>query len=160
MMPVPYSAASDALEEYRRRREEREMREALAADGKKLRQITGQDHGPFPMPRTYFHDFERDDGSPITVEYAIEDGTCAYIVDAWPRTEEYNRLWAEKNRIETGAYGNKRHFLGFTEEEREVLNEINSEIERAKFELTEAEHERMGAWLSENHIQESDDIEF
>ena len=45
-MPVPYSAASDALAEYRQRREEREMREALLEDGRKLRQMTGQDHGP------------------------------------------------------------------------------------------------------------------
>jgi hypothetical protein len=45
-MPVPYSAASDALGEYSRRRQEREMREALEADGEKLRQLTGQDHGP------------------------------------------------------------------------------------------------------------------
>lgn len=45
-MPVPYSAAADALAEYSQRRREREMREALKADGEKLRQLTGQDHGP------------------------------------------------------------------------------------------------------------------
>lgn len=48
-MPIPYSAASDAHEEYRRRREEREMREALEADGIKLQQLTGQDHGPWTL---------------------------------------------------------------------------------------------------------------
>lgn len=109
------------------------------------------------MARTYFQDFTRDDGSPITVEYGMEDETCAYIVDAWPRTEEYNRLWTRKNQIETGAYGNTRHFLSFTEEEREALDDIDRAIEAAKFELTDAEHERMGAWLSENHVHESDD---
>lgn len=49
-MPVPYSAAADALDEYRRKREEREMREALEADGEKLRQIMGRDHGPWDLP--------------------------------------------------------------------------------------------------------------
>lgn len=109
------------------------------------------------MPRTYFHDFTRDDDAPITVEYGMEGETCAYIIDAWPRTEEYNRLWTKKNHIESGAYGNTRHFLNFTEEERETLNDIERAIEDAKFELSDAERERMEAWLSENHIHESDD---
>lgn len=112
------------------------------------------------MPRTYFHDFARDDGAPITVEYQMEDGTCAAILDAWPRTEEYNRLWERKSQIEAGPYGNTRHFLSFDEEEREELGEIEREIEAAKFELATAERERMEAWLSENYIQEPDDIEF
>jgi hypothetical protein len=109
------------------------------------------------MPRTYFHDFSRDDGSAITVEYGMEGGTCASIIDAWPRTEEYHSLWARKTRIEAGPYGNTRHFLGFSEEELEELHEIDCEIEAAKFELSTPERERMEAWLSENHVHESDD---
>ena len=111
------------------------------------------------MARTFFKDFTRDNGDQITVEHQIEDGTCACIIDAWPRTDEYNNLWVMKNAIESGAYGNRRHALSFDDEEREQLDEIDDAIERAKFELTTAERERMEAWLSENHIQESD-IEF
>ena len=46
-MPVKYSAATDAFEEAMAKREQKEMRRALEADGKKLRQLTGQDHGPY-----------------------------------------------------------------------------------------------------------------
>lgn len=109
------------------------------------------------MVRTYFHDFTRDNEAPITVEYGMENGASAYIVDAWPRTEEYNRLWARQADIEADAYGGKRHFLSFTEDEREELKDIDRAIEAAKFELTTSERERMEAWLSENHIHESDD---
>lgn len=109
------------------------------------------------MPRTYFHDFSRDNGDPITVEYQMDGGTCAAILDAWPRTEEYNSLWARQADIEADAYGGKRHFLSFSEEELEELNDIERAIEAAKFELSDAERERMEAWLSENHTHESDD---
>lgn len=112
------------------------------------------------MPRTFFQDFARDNGEPITVKYQMEGGTCAAIIDAWPRTEEYNRLWSRKNQIEAGPYGNIRHFLSFSDEEREELSEIDRDIEDAKFELTTAERERMEAWLSENYIQEPDEVEF
>jgi hypothetical protein len=112
------------------------------------------------MARTYFRDFTRDDGSPITVEYGMEGETCAYIVDAWPRTDEYNRLWSQKNQIEAGAYGNKRHFISFNEDEREALDDIDRAIEAAKIELSDAERERMEAELSEKHIHESDEPDF
>lgn len=46
-MPIPYSAATDAFEEAKAKRERKEMQRALEADGEKLRQLTGQDHGPF-----------------------------------------------------------------------------------------------------------------
>lgn len=108
------------------------------------------------MARTYFKDFMRDNGDPITVEYRMDDETCAAIVEAWPRTEEYNNLWVIKNAIESGAYGNRRHTLSFDEEERERLDEIDRAIEAAKFELSDAERKRMEAWLSEKHIQEPD----
>jgi len=111
------------------------------------------------VAQTFFKDFTRDNGDPITVEYQMDDEVCACIIDAWPRTDEYNNLWVMKNAIESGAYGNRRHTLSFDDEEREQLDEIDGAIERAKFELTATERERMEAWLSENHIQEPD-IEF
>lgn len=107
------------------------------------------------MARTYFHDFCRDDGAPITIEY--ENGICAHIVDAWPRTEEYDHLWVLKNAIETGAYGKQRHFLSLNEDDRETLDDIEHQIAAAKFDLTDSERERIEDWLSENHIRESDD---
>lgn len=109
------------------------------------------------MARTYFQDLTRDNGDPVTVEYGIEDTTCFYIIDAWPRTAEYDRLWSRMADIEADAYGGKRHFLSFTEEEREELADIERAIEAAKVVLSDAEHERMAAELSEKHIHESDD---
>lgn len=111
------------------------------------------------MPQTFFRDFVRDNGDLITVEYRMEGETCACIIDAWSRTNEYNNLWIMKNAIESCAYGNRRHTLSFDDEERERLDEINRAIERAKFELTTVERERMEGWLSETHVQTSD-IEF
>lgn len=112
------------------------------------------------MARTYFEYCKRDNGLPITVEYQMEGGTCACIIDAWPMTEEYNLLWERKNRMEAGPYGNTRHFLTFSEEEREELNDIDRAIEAAKFELSDAERERMEAWLTETHVHEGDEPEF
>lgn len=112
------------------------------------------------MAKTYFHEFTRDDGAPITVEYRMDDGACAAIISAWPRTEEYIRLWTRKNAIEIDNYGRSRHFIYFTEEEREELDDIDRAIADADSlcsRLTDAERERMEGWLSENHIQESDD---
>jgi hypothetical protein len=52
------------------------------------------------MPRTYFKDFTRDYGQPVTVEYQMEGETCACVVAEWPNTEEYNRLVAERMELE------------------------------------------------------------
>jgi hypothetical protein len=131
------------------------------------------------MARTHFQDFTKDDGAPVTVEYSVEgsyspttyspmNGACGGdapeigIIAAWPRTEDYDRLWRRKSEIEAGPYGQTRHFLSFSEKEREDLAEIDRAIEAAdkSAELTDSERERMEAWLCEHYVEDDPEPEF
>jgi hypothetical protein len=131
------------------------------------------------MARTHFHDFTKDDGMPITVEYGVEgsyspktysplSGACSGdapeigIISAWPQNEEYHRLWRRKSEIEAGPYGQTRHLLSFSEEEREELTDLDQAIEAADktAELTDSERERMEAWLSEHYVEDDPEPEF
>jgi hypothetical protein len=116
------------------------------------------------MPRTFFKNFTRDNGQPITVEYQMDDATCASILTAWPNTAEYNDLCARRLELATDNYGRELSPIAISmmdADGREELEEIAKSIERhdADSILTDAERERMERWLSENYIQESD-IEF
>jgi hypothetical protein len=115
------------------------------------------------MTRTYFKDFTRDNGQPITVEYQMEDGTCACIISAWPNTEEYNKLVARQMELEySGPYGVRVNTIMMDPDVREELVELDRliEAEDETARLPDAERERFEAWLSENHIQIPDEPEF
>lgn len=134
------------------------------------------------MPRTFFQDFTRDDGSPVTVEYSFRGGSEASyspmfgasgggdacdveIVTVMPNTEEYERLCARKLDLTRTAYGAERSLvlLAMEPEDMEKLSEINADIKAAEkaCALTDAERERMETWLIEHHVDEpDDDLEF
>lgn len=114
------------------------------------------------MPQTFFKDFTRADGLPVTVEYQMEDETCACILSVWPNTESYNRLVAERLELETsGPYGRRVHVVAMDPEVRERLIELDRLIEDLDetARLPDGDIERMERWLSENHTHPSD-IEF
>ncbi len=111
------------------------------------------------MTRTYFKDFTRDNGQPVTVEYGMEDETCACIVAEWPNTEEYNRLVAERMELERGGpYGSHTSIIMMDTDVREKLQELDRLIEDLDetARLSDSERERMERWLSENCVQEPD----
>jgi hypothetical protein len=116
--------------------------------------------------RTYFHDFTREDGLPVTVEYRMDGGTCASIIKCWPNTPEHEAL--NKELLELDFYMLQGRSIEallriFADDERkERIHELQQEIARdeERVELSDAERERMEAWLSENFIPETDDIEF
>lgn len=115
------------------------------------------------MPRTFFQDFIRDNGATVTVEYRMDDETCAAIIKCWPNTPEHDAL--NKELMQLDFYMLQGRSIGdlygiFGDEARkerieELQREIGEDEERA--ELTDAERQRMEAWLSENHTHESDD---
>lgn len=93
------------------------------------------------MPRTYFQDFLRDDGSPVTVEYSVHRGEVD-ITDVMPNTPEFDALCAqslEACRV-SGDWS-----PGSTP--------VDAQIKAAKdaIDLTAAECDRMLAWLAEHH---------
>jgi hypothetical protein len=125
------------------------------------------------MPRTFFHDFNRDDGTPVTVEYSFASGSpttysplngacggdpCEVeIVSSWPNTPEYNALQNDRRAL-------AEHY--FPPLIRGIDPSVPGPIERiderlaameAACKLTDAEHERMCAWLAEHHVDEPED---
>lgn len=131
------------------------------------------------MGRTYFQNFSRDDGSPITVEYEVEgsfspttysphSGACGgdaptfCILSAWPNTEEYDALHRRVRELQSGHWGRPRHPALFTPEVLEELNELDAQIEKADAacQLNDSERERMEMWIAEHYVDEPDDPEF
>ena len=113
------------------------------------------------MARTFFQDFTRDNGLPVTVEYSASAG--ATILKSWPNTPEHNALHAEYIQLtETSLQGKSISTVLaiFNDEARaerieELKCEIQADEERA--ELSDAERERMEEWLAEHHEDEPDD---
>src|SRR5690349_25006788 len=111
--------------------------------------------------RTFFQDFTRDNGLPITVEYSVEgsytpttysprygaeggDFPEFTILKAWPQTPGHERLarwsgnlWSRRNWRERAL-----HF---------IIQALMSLDEWWRCTLTDAERERMGAWIAEHH---------
>lgn len=118
------------------------------------------------MPRTFFHDFAPDDGSPVTVEYSFGAGSettyspmhgacggdaCEIeIIDSWPNTPEHQHLFSEAVSAPADSW---RDLLGRII----VLVRLFWMERRAR--LTDAERERMEAWLAEHHVDEPDDFD-
>jgi len=113
------------------------------------------------MPRSFFHDFIRDDGSPVTVEF--EHGDYVMIVDVMPNTPDFDRLCGEQLCLTRTVYGGPIDLALMDTETRERLAELDAQMAAAKAacKLTDAEDNRMCAWLAEHHVVDySDDIEF
>lgn len=128
------------------------------------------------MARSFYQDFTKDDGLPVTVEYTFNAGSettyspasgahggdpCEVtIVRSWPNTPEHDDLCARRNAL---SEAQQRNPFRVDDDERQVLWEMNNDIERdeARAELTDAERDRMEAWLCEHHVDEpDDDIDF
>lgn len=134
------------------------------------------------MSRTFFQDFSKDDGQPVTVEYSVDGsytpttyspmygadgGDCPEfcIVSSWPNSEEYNELFSRRKAIEDSWHGKSIMWLiGFSSSDTaDELQEINDRLavleERA--ELTDAERDRMLDWVAEHYVEDySDEIDF
>lgn len=135
------------------------------------------------MPQTYFQDFTKDDGTPITVEYSFSPGSetsyspmygavggdaCEVeIISSWPRNEEFDRLVGRRSQLETehGSYNSKISPIAFQflpAEVQEELGELDRLISAADetAKLSDAERERMEAWICEHHEYEPYEPEF
>jgi len=124
------------------------------------------------MARTYFQDFTKDDDTPITVEYSFSPGSettysPAYgacggdaceveIISSWPRSEEYERLVERKMNLETTPFGKPRSLALMGADDLHQLNDLEAAIAKGDkaAELTDAERERMEAWICEHHEYE------
>jgi hypothetical protein len=127
------------------------------------------------MARTYFQKFTKDDGTPIEVEYSFASGSettysPAYgacggdaceveILKSWPHNEEYDALVGRQMELESsGPYGAKISVIALQmqPEVRNELEELDRLIETADktAELSDAERERMEAWICEHHEYE------
>lgn len=117
--------------------------------------------------RTFFQDFVRDNGLPITVEYGVEgsyspttyspmsgaDGGDApefVILKAWPRTPGHDRLaclsvnlWSRRSLLERAAHAIVGALLQFDE--------------WLRCSLTDAERERMETWIAERYVEDYDE---
>lgn len=134
------------------------------------------------MTRTFFQDFNKDDGQPVTVEYGVDGsysetnyspatGACGgdspefHIVSSWPNSDEYNELYSRRKAIEDSWHGKSIMWLiGFSSSDTaDELQEINDHLavleERA--ELTDDERDRMLDWIAEHYVEDySDEIDF
>lgn len=125
------------------------------------------------MTRTYYQDFVKDDGRPVTVEYSYRggsettysphsgavggDGCEVEIVDVMPATPEFDELsrrWLDLTCHPTFGTPISPILLSMrADEDRELLQEIKDDMAAARkaIALTEAEEERITQWLIENH---------
>lgn len=124
------------------------------------------------MAETFFQDFNRDDGSPVTVEYSYSpgsettyssmsgacggDGCEVEIVTAWPNTQGYNDLHSRKVDLENSMLGKSVHWLMGADSIREEITELAKQIDDADeaCRLTDVERERMADWIIEHHVYE------
>lgn len=122
------------------------------------------------MGRTFFQDFTRDNGLPITVEYAVDGSYCPTtyspmygadggdfpefsILKAWPRTpvSEWlagisNSLWSKSAWPWRAAHW--------------TVNAVTRLYDWWFASLTDAERERMEAWIAEHYVDEPDDDDY
>lgn len=117
---------------------------------------------------TYFQDFIRDDGSPVTVEYSTTGGEPNFdypghicdgggsgpeicIVESWPNTPAYERLVEIEMRWKWSSQ-RWRRAIGLFWRFRVWLASGRK--------LTDAEYGRMEAWLAEHHVEEPYEPEY
>lgn len=119
------------------------------------------------MGETYFQNFTRDNGKPVTVEYGYSpgsdttyspmygavggDGCDIQIVTSWPNTGGYNRLFSFRTRLELDPRPTwQRPFAAVAL----AFVDVTIWIWERWTCLTDAERERMEAWLAEHHVYE------
>ena len=127
------------------------------------------------MAATYFANFTRDNGLPVTVEYSARGGEPNFdypghicdgggsapeilILKAWPDTPGHNclasielRLWLyRRTRFGTAMC----RFLGWP------LRLAMRFDEWWRASLTDAELERFESWLAEHYVEDSDEMDF
>lgn len=132
------------------------------------------------MTRTFFQDFTKDNGMPITVEYSLVSvgepyadlpghicdgggsGPEIEIVTSWPRNEEYDRLVQRKMDLETTPFGKPRSLLMMNGDDLHQLRDLDASIAKGDkaAELTDVERERMESWLCEHHVVEYDEEDY
>src|ERR1700733_8287091 len=98
------------------------------------------------MPRTFFQDFKRDNGDPVTVEYSYSVGSettysphsgacggdpCEVEITAWwPNVQEYHDLHSKKTDLENFMLGKSIAWLMGADTIREEIAELESDIQR------------------------------
>lgn len=119
---------------------------------------------------TYFQDFVRDNGTPVTVEYAVEgsyspdtytpmhgadggDAPTFSIINAWPNTPWHERLAGISLRLrfyneKHGALTTLRVLTG------RAIWALMRFDEWLRASLTDAEYERFEAYLAEHYVEE------
>lgn len=120
--------------------------------------------------RTYFHDFTRDNGLPITVQYSATGGEPDFdypghicdgggsgpeivILKAWPNTPWHNRLaaidlrfWPKASTTPTGAW--------LVRKLAAPVRGLMALDEWWRASLTDEEREKFEAWLAERYVEE------
>ncbi|TAI67629.1 hypothetical protein [Bradyrhizobium sp. Leo170] len=125
------------------------------------------------MAQTFFQDFRKDNGFPVTVEYSYRPGSettysprfgaeggdpCDIcIIASWPNTPEYNRVFGILRNLEWG-----RHPRWLTPFVWLALQTVKLDIwlRELPAALSEAERERMEEWLIEHHVYEPSEEDF
>lgn len=118
--------------------------------------------------RTFFHDFQKDNGMPVTVEFGFSAGSLttysprfgadggdpaeATILKVWPNNPDYDRLFRELWDWE------KKDIRFLSGQDRDTIAELRERVEAedAKATLTDAERDRMESWLAENFVDDSE----
>jgi hypothetical protein len=127
------------------------------------------------MGATYFQDFKRDNGLPVTVEYSATGGEPDFdfpghicdgggsgpeivILRAWPATEGHNRLAS----IALGLWLNRATRFGARIGRLAALpfHGLMRLDEWWRASLTITERERMEAWLAEHYVEEPYEPEY
>lgn len=122
--------------------------------------------------RTYFHDFKRDDGLPVTVEYGVDgshspttyspmsgadggDEPEFCIVDSWPNDAAFNDLARRRN---DRAWKKNPSLIDRAAQWFLEVRLTLATLRRGT--LTSNERERMEAWLAEHYVDESSEEDF
>jgi hypothetical protein len=130
------------------------------------------------MMQTFFQDFKRDNGDPVTVEYSNSPGSdttysphsgacggdpCEVeITTWWPNVQKYHDLHSKKIDLENFMLGKSISWLMGADTIREEIAELESDIHRwdEGCQLTDAEITRMTEWLMEHHVYEPSEQDY
>lgn len=125
------------------------------------------------MSATYFQDFKRDNGLPVTVEYSASGGEPDFdhpghicdgggsgpeivILKAWPNTPWHNRLAG----LEMKIWLARARFGFMALPLRRALNILMRLDEWWRASLTDAECQRFEVYLAENYLEEPYEPEY
>lgn len=119
------------------------------------------------MARSCSYDFVKDNGLPVTVDftyspgsettYSPMNGACGgdpcevSIDDSWPNTNAFNELYSLRNDLDWTARPLWKRPVAWIALQ---FVEIAVWYQHRSARLTDAERERMEAWIAENHVYE------